>query len=170
MADFNVLDYALMAMALISTIVGLFRGFVKEIFSIITWLLAAYLGYSYGADLGKSFGSIETAVIQQTIGGGIIFFSVLIMGGLCGHLFSKVVKISGLSFMDKLLGGCLGITRSGLIALIIVPLLANTTAHEPWWQTSILVPKIQEVSNQVLSHVPEGWKSSLNDWSSSLTG
>lgn len=170
MLEMNFVDYTIIGVILTSVIVGICRGFIKEIFSILTWVLAAYLAYSYGVVVGQAFSSIETVLIKQLIGSGIIFFAVLILGGVCGHLFAKVIKFSGLSVVDKFLGGGLGVVRAGLMILIMVPLLSSTAAQEIWWQQSSLVPRVQTAANQIVTYVPAKWLNALNEFTNSLTG
>src|SRR5262249_37977751 len=50
------LDYIVLAVVLVSAIVGAFRGFLREVFSVISWILAIWLAWKYAPVLAPKLG------------------------------------------------------------------------------------------------------------------
>lgn len=163
MTAMNYIDLIIVGVVVVSTIIGILRGFTKEVLTLVTWGLAGYCAYRYGVALGEVFSGIDTVMIRQALGVAIIFISILIIGGLINYFISKLVDITGLSIIDKFLGGGLGLLRGGLVILLVIPVLATMAAEEPWWQNSELVPKFQAVSAKLITHVPQQWRDKANE-------
>lgn len=137
-------DIAILSVLIISSLVGVLRGFVKEIFSLLNWLVAIALAYLFRETVGATLplGEAVSPLIRSAAGGAIIFLVTLVLGGLLSTLLHRLVKATGLSGTDRTLGVVFGLLRGSIIVLallIILPSLAPV-AEQPWWQTSTLVP------------------------------
>ena len=78
--ELNVADGIVIAVLVISAGIGIYRGMVREILSLVTWIVAFYLAFMYGKDAGVLFSFVETSAIRDGLGIAAIFFAVLIMG------------------------------------------------------------------------------------------
>ncbi len=134
-------DIIILVVILISALISLVRGFVKESISLATWLAAGFLALSYYlvlADILHSY--IESPTISQAVAFAILFITTLIVGAIINFMISQVVDKTGLSGTDKTLGVIFGAARGVLIVSMIV-LFAGLTPmpSENWWQESLLV-------------------------------
>src|SRR5215212_1935052 len=87
----NTVDYMLIAIVVISVVIGALRGFLREAVSLVTWVVAFVLAWQFGSTLAPHLG----AWLAQYPGPltwtarGIIFIAVLligaVIGGLLGH-------------------------------------------------------------------------------------
>ena len=75
---------------------------------------------------------------------GILILATLILCGLLTRLLGALIKVSGLSTMDRLLGMIFGFLRGGLLVLLGVMALYYWTsaASSAAWQSSVLVPYV----------------------------
>jgi len=116
----NYLDYAVLGIVFLSGILALFRGFVREIFSLIAWTAAYFVAAKYHA-LVEPFVHHYIKNEQATVfAAGIGLFCVtLIVLTIVGSVVSNLIKGQALSAIDRSLGFIFGLVRGGLIVCII---------------------------------------------------
>lgn len=158
-----VVDFAIIGILIISTVVGLLRGFIKEAVSLVALVIAVWASLRF-APFGKAaigsvigFGPIEQSpAAQMWLGRALVFFGILILGGLIGWLISYVINKSGLTGTDRVLGMGFGFAR-GAILLGVVALAADYLgfAEDPWWQKGRLVPHAERMGSVVKLMAPK---------------
>ena len=82
---------------------------------------------------------------------GILIIGTLIVCGLLTRVLSALIRVSGLSATDRLLGMVFGFLRSALVVLLGVTTLHYFTpvSQDPWWQASRLVPLVLDLLNVI---------------------
>lgn len=156
--SFNIADYIIVTVVLLSTIVSLFRGLVKEIFSLVTWVIGFGSALKFSGRFAATFTKyIANPTIRYIIIFIAIFILVMIIGTLLNRLFSLFVARSGLSGADHLLGMVFGSVR-GLLLIGVILLLINFTSfvEDSWWQNSMLIPYFKVMLKWLGKIVPEG--------------
>lgn len=141
-------DYVILAILLLSAVVGLVRGFLREVFSLVTWILAIWLAWKLGPSLEPWMGgALRQANYGLWAGRAIVFVLVLVVGGVTGALVSHFARLSLFSGMDRLLGFLLGLAR-GVVVLGTLLLLGQTVKldGEDWWKASRLVSQVEPVA------------------------
>jgi membrane protein required for colicin V production len=94
-------DLAFGLLILSSLILGIVRGLIREVLSLVSWILAAWLSYQYGLMLGDSFNSvIKNPTLSAVMGSVVVFAGVLIALTLLSSLLNRVFKKAGLSLAD----------------------------------------------------------------------
>lgn len=117
----NWLDYLILLLILLSTALGTARGFIRAVFGFVSTLLGVFLGARSYDDIAKSFyDHLSNPGVANFIGFMIVFITVLIIGGIFGHLVSRTVDWAGLRWLDHVLGGGLGMVRGGLVGAALV--------------------------------------------------
>lgn len=162
----NWIDVILGATIAISALVGIVRGFLKEVLSLLAWVVAAYVAYTFSDMVAQEYirKFISDNLISYIAAFGGIFLSVLFVIGLLNLLISQVLKNTGLGFIDRFLGLVLGIVRGVLIAALMVFMLSfvgNPREFEQW-RTSKLAPYLVPVVDWGLKHVPKSIADRLN--------
>jgi membrane protein required for colicin V production len=141
------IDYIILGVVLISAIAGLVRGFLKEVCALVTWVLAIWLGWHFGASLEPYLGgALRKAPYALWVGRGLIFLIVLVIGAVVGSIVSHFIRLSLFNATDRLLGFVLGLVR-GVLVLGVAIILARAVRldGEDWWKKSRLLPPLEPV-------------------------
>ncbi len=151
-------DIAILLITCISCLLGLWRGFVREVVSLLAWIAALLLARVYSDDLAPSLGRwIEGSAMQQVFAFALLFMATLLTGALINHLVAKLIDMSGLKLTDRLLGGVFGIARGVVIVMVFVYFGGSFFATEPWWQASRFIPyggQLIEMSRMFVTDMP----------------
>lgn len=150
------IDTTILIIFLISAIISLVRGFVKEVFSLLAWIISIWVAVtftSHGAALLAPY--VETDVLRIGIAFVVLFVITLFLLTMVNHLLSQFVKKTGLSGTDRMVGLIFGIARGGLVVSILVLLAGMTTfPQEPWWTESLLLNHFEPMAGMLKSNLP----------------
>ena len=153
-----IIDILIAAAILVSVVVGIFRGFVKEAISIAALLVAIWAALYFGPEAGDiSENWFKSEELQMWFGRVLVFLVILSLGGLLGWGISKLVRLSVLSGMDRLLGAGFGVARG--ILLVAVAIIGAQFAgfdNDNWWLQSKLIPHFEVVADWIKIMAPEG--------------
>ena len=156
-------DWVIVGILGLSVLVSVFRGFVKEAFSLATWVIAGVVAFRF-SDLGAQRLAvwIETPSVQLIASFLVIFIVILVVGGLLGVVVGQMVERTGLSGTDRVLGALFGLTR-GVVVITIGVLLAGLTPfiNDPWWHASVLLPHFETMAEQVVGQLPPALQDQL---------
>jgi membrane protein required for colicin V production len=141
-------DYAILTIIVISALISIWRGFVKEVLSLIGWILAFWVAFSFvhtGAQWLKGYISVPS--VRLAVAFTVLFVVTLLVAGVVNFLLGKLVSATGLSGTDRMLGVFFGIGRGAAIVAVLV-LLAGTTPlpRDPWWKQSLLIGHFQQMA------------------------
>ena len=153
----NGADLAILIVLALSIVVSLFRGFIKEVFSILVWVAAAFAAFQASPPLAEALTPHVAVPSARTIIAFVaVFVLVLVVGGLISYLIGQVVEKTGLSATDRLFGGLFGLAR-GVVIVLLAVMLARITPfpNDPWWQTSRLIPRFEVMADWTAGFLPE---------------
>jgi membrane protein required for colicin V production len=144
-------DYVIVFLALVSTAVGVWRGFTSEALSIVTLLAAIGVAWTFAAQLDPHLGEWASAAeVRLWAARVILFVIVLVVGGLVSWLARKLVRHTGLSGLDRTLGAAFGLLRAAvLVGLAVIVLQFAGLDQESWWQQARLRPYAERVAAAV---------------------
>lgn len=153
----NGADILILAVCGLSMVVSLFRGFVREVFSLLVWMAAVYAALLATNPLAERMQPwIEMPSVRLIIAFVGVFVLVLIVGGLVNYLLGKLVSSTGLSGTDRMVGALFGALRGVAIVLVAVIIGRMTPFPEdPWWQESRLLPQFERLAVVAVRHFPE---------------
>ncbi|MBM3785235.1 MAG: CvpA family protein [Acidobacteria bacterium] len=128
----NWLDIFLSAAIAGSTIGGLMKGFARVTIGLAATVLAFLLASWYYVPAGEwSLPYVSAKGVANCIGFVTVFGGVAALGALLGRLAAKFFKWVGLSWLDRLAGGALGVLRGGLVGLVVVLMLSAFLPGDP---------------------------------------
>ena len=160
-----IIDILIAVAILISVIVGIVRGFVKEAMSIASLLIAIWAALYFGPAVGDMSESwLSSKGLQMWFGRVLVFAIVLSVGGLLGWGISKLVRLSVLSGIDRLMGAVFGTLRGVLLlALFIIGGQFAGFDQDQWWLQSKLIPPFEAVAEWIKEMAPEGYELLIPD-------
>jgi membrane protein required for colicin V production len=138
----NGIDYAIIALMLLSIGVGVIRGAIREVMNIAGWVLAYIIAHAFAADFAPYFADwVGEPVARTVISWVAVFLGVLILASLVTSLLSEVVRKLGLSTLDRGVGALIGVAR-GLLVLLAITLAAGLTKipQTAMWKEAALTP------------------------------
>lgn len=140
--SFNWVDALILGVIAISALISLSRGFIKEALSLVTWIVAGVIAWMFGGSLAHHFEPyIDTPSVRIIAACALLFVVTLLIGALVNFLLAQLVRATGLTGTDRLLGMVFGAARGLLLIVILVGLLSLAPVqHDSWWQQSTLIP------------------------------
>jgi membrane protein required for colicin V production len=131
-------DLALLTVLAVSVLVGLWRGLVFEIVSLLGWLVAFVIANSAGPFLADEmpFGD-PASPLRLWAAYLVVFVLVLVACTLLARMLRALISATPLSVIDRLLGGLFGVVRGALVLVIVATLVTlSPFAHSSSWQNS----------------------------------
>jgi membrane protein required for colicin V production len=146
-------DYIIITIVIVSAVTGLVQGLLREVFALVTWVLAVWLAWKFGPLIEPHLGgALRQAPYGLWAGRGIVFIGVLVVGGIIGAIVNHYVRLSIFSGLDRLLGFGLGLLRGVVIVGVIMVLAQQVKLDgEAWWRKSSLLPRLQPVASLLRS-------------------
>ena len=132
------LDWAVVALLVLSLAVGFWRGLVYEVLSVLSWgaafVLAQWLA-PRAAELLPLSGASEP--VRYAGGFAVVFIGAVFAGGLIAWGVRKLVEAVGLRPVDRTLGAAFGLVR-GAVIVLAAAVVVNLTplAQAGWWTES----------------------------------
>lgn len=159
----NWADYGILAIVILSALIGVLRGFTREIFGLGTWALAIIVTILLGPKLAVMLQPhIATPLWRTGAAYGGLFLGGLLVGGILTALLVARVRESRFSSTDRTLGAGLGLIR-GIVIVGLVVLLARTSGmgEKPWWQSSTLIAPSMVLADGLDVLIPDAWLAPL---------
>ncbi len=159
----NWVDYAIIATILLSALVGVARGLIREVFSLGTWILALGVGWLFHDEVA---GLLTTQLSQPVVRSAVAFIGLvllmLVLGAILATILTTFVDKVGLTGTDRALGLAFGGARGAVLVAMAVFLAALTPVQtDPFWQESHLIGDFQTLGQWVLGMVPPEIQSKL---------
>lgn len=134
-----VLDWIVLAVLALSAVLGLLRGLVYEVLSVLNWI-AAFLAAQWLAPQAAALLPLGPSgeALRYAAGFVLVFIAALFAGGLLAWLIKKLVEAVGLAPVDRALGGMFGLVR-GMVAVLALAVVVHLTGlkHGTWWTESM---------------------------------
>ena len=139
-------DIVIVGIIVLSALFSLIRGFVREALSLAGWLASFWVALTFAGDLAELFLSeISTPSLRVAVAFTILFVLTLVIMALINKLAGQLVKKSGLTGTDRMIGMIFGVIRGALIVSVLVLLAGFTTMpQDSWWQESVLIDVFHE--------------------------
>lgn len=156
-------DFVILAVILLSALISLWRGFMREAISLATWILAFWVAIGFAEVLALRFtGWIETPSLRLITAFAALFFAVLILGAMVNHFVSIAVERTGLSGTDRFIGVFFGTLRGIVVVAVLVLLgMVAKLPRDQWWQDSVLIPYVQPVAGWLRGFLPDDIREDL---------
>lgn len=152
----TIFDYLVLFVLICSIVISILRGLVKEMLSLLGWIVSFVVANAYGEDLAKLLPEvIPGAVARLIVAFIVLFIGVRLLMKLLTMAIEAAIKASGLTLADRGLGGLFGLAR-GLVIVLAVVLLCGMTAipQQPFWKGAVLSPLAETAARTVKPFLP----------------
>lgn len=141
-------DYLIPGIIVVSALLSLMRGFVREAMSLAGWLVATWVALQFSQPLAEAFlGVISAPSLRVGIAFVILFVIVLVLSALVNRLAYQLVRRTGLTGTDRMIGMLFGAVRGAVIVAVLVLLAGMTTMpQDPWWNESVTIVYFQDLA------------------------
>jgi membrane protein required for colicin V production len=138
----NSTDYLIVTLMVVSCIAGAMRGLLREVISLLTWLLGVLLAWRFADVLEPHLGgALSSAAVRPWAARALIFLAVLVVGTTVGAVMNHFVRLSIFSSLDRMLGLVFGALRA-CVALGLAAIVCHAVHvdDEAWYRQSALMP------------------------------
>lgn len=152
----TIFDYLVLFVLIASVVISTLRGLVKEILSLVGWIVAFVVANAYGAQLAPLLPDVIPGATARLIVAFIaLFLGVRILMGLLSMAIGALVAATGLSLADRGLGGLFGLARGIVIVLAAVILCGMTSIpQQALWRDALLSPIAETGARTVKPFLP----------------
>jgi membrane protein required for colicin V production len=141
----NGVDWIIIVVLSLSTLLSLWRGFAREALSLAGWVAAFVIANLFVDEMASLLGRWIVSIAGRYVASyAILFVGTLIVAGVVVKLTAQVVKVSGLTVLDRLLGTAFGFTRGVILILVAVFVLRQLVppGDLQWLHQSQLMPHL----------------------------
>lgn len=155
-------DFVVLAILAVSGVLGLVRGLLRELLSLVAYVLAFAAAIWWGPVVyGWLTPYIETTVLRMGVAYAVVFIAVLLGVGLVNMTLAALIRTTGLGPADHGLGGIFGLARGLIIILVLVAVGGYTPLpKEPWWQDAMF----SHTAVAAVKHIKSWLPPSLATW------
>lgn len=149
-------DYAVLAIIGLSILLSMMRGFVREILSLVSWVVAFFVAKFYTLELApllpKEIPSESLRLLAAFL---ILFLATLLVSSLLAIALAQVFKHLGLNWVDRFLGAFFGLAR-GIVIVGVLVLLAGLTnlPKDGRWRNAMFSAPLEAMVVSVLPWFP----------------
>jgi len=142
----NGLDLVVTGILLLSLLLGLWRGLVYELLSLLGWPLAFVLSKLFAGSIALLL-PVAQEEMRIAAAHALVFVAALIVWSILVRLVSRMLKAMGSGWMDRTMGGLFGVVRGGLVVLVLVLLAGLTQVPEqPFWRGSLTGKTLEDIA------------------------
>lgn len=143
------IDWVIIALIAVSTLISLKRGFVREALSLVTWVAAFIIARTFHPQMQSLLEStVETPLVRLIAAFAILFFGTLIVGAIINNMIGHLVRATGLSATDRVLGMGFGLLRGVVVVIVGIAFTRYTPlAEDTWWRTSVMIDRLAVVED-----------------------
>tara|TARA_R110002073_G_scaffold314917_1_gene487323 strand:- start:303 stop:788 length:486 start_codon:yes stop_codon:yes gene_type:complete len=150
--NFTAVDWAIIAVLGLSILLSLWRGFVREAVSLAGWIAAFVIANMFVGEMAAFLQQWIANVTGRYVAAyALLFAGMLMVAGIAGKLSAQVVKVTGLTLLDRLLGTVFGFVRGVIIVLVVVYVLRQLALPQNllWLDESQLMPHVDMLGQWV---------------------
>ena len=157
-------DYAVLAIVGFSVLLGVIRGFVREVIALASWVVAFVVAGAYGGAvaplLARQIPDDNWRVLAAVVA---VFVVVLVVINIVAMLASKLIKSAGLGVEDRLFGSVFGFMR-GVVVVLVLVLGAGLTVlpRQPVWKDAMLAAPLEKLAVFVKQWLPQDWAKNIS--------
>lgn len=169
MIEFTWIDISIVVIFLLSTLIGIYRGLMRELITILTWLIAFVLAIVHGKAAGELFTFISSDPVKKVLGMVTVFVSVVILGIIIKFFVLRSFNIGKPSGLGRFLGAGFGVVRAGAIVVLTLAFATSSQIEDlSAFKDSQLIPQFKSIVDFLNIKMPQKWHRNNNSADSGL--
>lgn len=159
----TVLDGIVLVVILVSAILAMVRGFVREVLSLASWVAAAAAAFLlYKPIVPYIEPYIENRNIAMIAAAAAIFFITLLIASYIAMRIADFVVDSRVGLLDRTLGFVFGAARGVLLLVIALEFFTWLVPNPPAWVADAQSrPYLSSLGDRLIAALPEDVESSI---------
>ena len=162
----NPADIFVIVLVVLSALVGLMRGFIREVLSVVSWVGAAFVtlwSFEWSRALARDLlrTMIDNPTVHDVAGATVVFVVSLIIFSVISHFIASLVTGGMLGAIDRSLGFLFGVARGALLvglAYIAVDWWVPAAQQPPWIKEARSLPLVQQTAEFLWKLAPDTWR------------
>jgi membrane protein required for colicin V production len=152
-------DWALVAVVLLSLLLGVWRGLTYEVLALLGWVAAFVAAHAWAPSLAVHLPvGAPGSGLQHAAGFAAVFTVVLVAWTLAAQLVRLLVRATPLNALDRTLGAGFGLLRALLVLLVLTTVVLLTPASQaPVWRASQGAQWLTELLRDLSPMLPASW-------------
>ena len=152
----NWADITILVIILLSALISLFRGFVREILSLMAWVGAFWIASAFAHRVASVLEPyIAVAGARAVIAFVGLLIVTLLAFGIINFIVGKLLATTGLTGPDRLLGAVFGLLRGAAIVAILVFLAGLTPIPtSQWWHQARMIAPFETLASMAVTWLP----------------
>ncbi|MEQ1438202.1 CvpA family protein [Fontimonas sp. SYSU GA230001] len=153
------IDYCILSVFIVSVLVGVWRGFTREVLSLATWIAAFVAAWLFSSMVGVRLEPhLGDPALREAAASAIVFLLALFAGAVITHFIVVAVRDSRFSPADRTMGGGLGVVRAVVAVSLFVLVAGRMGAGENlWWRQSLLIDRFTPLARGAETLIPARW-------------
>jgi membrane protein required for colicin V production len=162
----NYIDIAIVAIIVISLLISVRRGIVKEVVSLATWILSIFCVLNYAEVLAKSLTDfISNPPLRILVGVVLIILGIFILGKIINKILGAIIADSWFGPFDKIIGIAFGVCRGViLVAIIIVAVNMLNINYSSYKGGSSLLSPFEDIAQTLHRLVDDNYDGLKNSY------
>jgi membrane protein required for colicin V production len=155
----TIFDYIVLLVLVCSVLISTSRGLIKEMLSLVSWVVAFVVANAYGAQLADLLPAVVPGVaLRLMLAFVLLFIGVRMLMGMLTMALDAAVTASGLGLADRGLGSLFGVARGVFIVLIVVILCGMTEIpRQTFWKNAMLSPLAETGVRIIKPYLPSAY-------------
>jgi membrane protein required for colicin V production len=155
------IDILLTAIVLVSCVIGLVRGLIREIISLVVWIAGLWAAWHFAYLVEPELGGVLSGrPVSLWVSRALILIGILVAGAIVNGIVGYFIRHSALSWLDRALGVFFGLLR-GLVLVGLVSILWNVLklSDGAAWRDSHLGPYADKAGSFIRTLVDDAGQS-----------
>ncbi|MGH8678229.1 MAG: CvpA family protein [Burkholderiales bacterium] len=156
-------DYAALLIVGVSIVISLVRGLMREVLSLASWICAFFVA-RFGAPVVAEWlpGAVSHEGVRLALGFVLVMVASVLLFSLISLQLAKLVKLTGLTSTDRVLGAFFGLAR-GLLVAIVTVLIAGLTPlpQERFWREAMFAAPLEAAASWLRPWLPHEVRSRM---------
>lgn len=151
------IDYTIVGIVGASMAISVIRGFVRELFSIASWIAAFFVGFQFSESFAANLAPwIQSDTFRHILAFMLLFSCTLLVGSGVSHFIVSMLRKTGFGITDRIIGVFFGFARGVLLVTVMLMIGSFTelTVASPW-ANSALIPSLDPLTKSLMQFMPD---------------